>query len=1524
MSRWILEGRGPTGKVVFRKLGSGAPTVQFEWDGQPVGGGPQAPGEYRARLEVMQASGGRGWSPEVPFVIEPPPEPKKPAKRKKKAKDPFPTFSRSGNLFTQEGDPLPRLKNGLKRRIRDMRRLDRPILIEVHTTKGTDAEFLKRLSQTQAEGLRAWLVSEGAPSKRLTAVGKGATEPAVGDGSAKANRRVVVRLGKEPEPKPEPEEKPPPPPPERPEVRVSGLPVEVGPDGRFSTRVDGTPGGAILIDVRLPDGRRSLLVHRMPAAAARKPAPPPPAQPGAPSPLGLPLPPAPALGAPPAPPAQPLLLPPPPTGAPPAPPAQPLLLPPPPPQDALPFAPPAPAAPPAAMPGLPPPPPDAQPLLPVAPEADAPEAPAVDPLAQPPGGGSGGDLPIVLAQASMDFPEAPAAPAAPAAPTPATPAAKPAASPVPVPAPAPGPGVAVPPPPPLPLAPPPASAGAAQPAASPVAAPSPSGLPAAPKGVQVIPAPRPLAGPDAEGARSPTAEPRHPFAGFGTERLMPALQPLEAERRRRLAAAAANQLELRLPPAGTELSEPRLRIRGKTAKDNRLFLNGQPVALNEDGSFDHTLDLPTGDSVLEAKVVDAEGNTGFIRRPIRVKETVHFLLAVADGMVGDVAAQLDEVTDQTSPDLGDVPVFLHGRAALYYKGRIEGGKLFEQYLVTAHLDTAKRREFGELFSRIVDPDKTYAVYGDSSTEVADVRARGKLYVHVEADRSTLTVGSFPVDMEGVEFFRYDRVVDGGKLRFVKEWEPGWETEVRAFGTIDDDRVRPGHDELRGTGGSLFYLQHDAVVTGSEQVRLVVRDRDTGMVLKEVPQTRDVDYTIHYENGRILFKSPVSTAIESALLGGGLWPDRDVMAGHTVWVVVDYEHWDRGAFGGDGAGVHVRQSLGGLLRLGGGYLMEGHVGDEDYALWSVEALATPHAGVEVDAEYARSESAAGLGQQSDDGGLTWRDWSLRDLAAPRATGRAYVVRARGDVAKMMGKDGRLVDLQAYLRHQDPGFYSYGSMLEQGTSKYGLHALWHADRRNQVYLAHDGGLMDLADLDAGPDVRPAKLDHTTVRYTHRGKGWQALAEYAHLFWDESTRPEGDSIHSNVVAGGGTYELDRGISLSLRQDLIIDGDDVLLAESGDHLATTASLAIQVAEDLHLTLTERLRWTGENATAIGFRTRMDDGTDVYVQERLWSLGDLEPRDSATVVGASRTSGPNGAQRTFAEYQLAGAGSAARNRALIGIGRRFRVLPGLTLDAGYERMQISAALQGDSSQDAVSAGFEWLAHEDVRLSARAEGRVADRDERYGLDDLMQVLAVVGAEARLPYDMTVLGRLRYSETRDQTLDRIDARLLESAVGMAYRPKHNDWFHFLVRWSKQVDRRPGALLDGEVHETHSDVVSATPVIDTPYRVQLVNKIAYRVLRDRTADMPEATSESLLTLHRVNYRILDELDAGVEYRFLNQRVADDLLHGVLVEASYILQDVVRVGLGYNFTSFTDYEFPSRDVDRSGVFFRVTGQY
>ena len=120
------------------------------------------------------------------------------------------------------------------------------------------------------------------------------------------------------------------------------------------------------------------------------------------------------------------------------------------------------------------------------------------------------------------------------------------------------------------------------------------------------------------------------------------------------------------------------------------------------------------------------------------------------------------------------------------------------------------------------------------------------------------------------------------------------------------------------------------------------------------------------------------------------------------------------------------------------------------------------------------------------------------------------------------------------------------------------------------------------------------------------------------------------------------------------------------------------------------------------------------------------------------------------------------------------------------------------------------------------------------------------------------------------------------------------------------------------------MSVAPIIELPWNFQWVEKVAYRHIRLNVEGMPEVRNDLWLLVNRLNYHLHRRVDVGAEYRFLHQSLTQDWEHGVLLEAAYILQDHVRLGLGYNFTRFTEDELGDFDRDASWVFFRVTAQY
>jgi hypothetical protein len=65
-------------------------------------------------------------------------------------------------------------------------------------------------------------------------------------------------------------------------------------------------------------------------------------------------------------------------------------------------------------------------------------------------------------------------------------------------------------------------------------------------------------------------------------------------------------------------------------------------------------------------------------------------------------------------------------------------------------------------------------------------------------------------------------------------------------------------------------------------------------------------------------------------------------------------------------------------------------------------------------------------------------------------------------------------------------------------------------------------------------------------------------------------------------------------------------------------------------------------------------------------------------------------------------------------------------------------------------------------------------------------------------------------------------------------------------------------------------------------------------------------------------------GTEYRILLQDEADDMRQGWLSEVTWEAVKHLRLGVGYNFTDFSDNEFSDNDYSVHGWFFRIQGRY
>src|SRR5260370_28945415 len=91
-------------------------------------------------------------------------------------------------------------------------------------------------------------------------------------------------------------------------------------------------------------------------------------------------------------------------------------------------------------------------------------------------------------------------------------------------------------------------------------------------------------------------------------------------------------------------------------------------------------------------------------------------------------------------------------------------------------------------------------------------------------------GNFKVGYLDNELAHVDRGLYGANAHYVTE-------PTTSFGerrlTVDGFAAQPGtmasYEEFRGTGGSLYFLHHQDILTGSERARTQIHDKASGIV-----------------------------------------------------------------------------------------------------------------------------------------------------------------------------------------------------------------------------------------------------------------------------------------------------------------------------------------------------------------------------------------------------------------------------------------------------------------------------------------------------------------------------------------------------------------------------------------------------------------------------------------------------------------------------------------------------------------------
>lgn len=946
----------------------------------------------------------------------------------------------------------------------------------------------------------------------------------------------------------------------------------------------------------------------------------------------------------------------------------------------------------------------------------------------------------------------------------------------------------------------------------------------------------------------------------------------------------------------------RVRLYGRNLEPNsRVRINGQDFPVDLEQKFAAEFLEPVGRHRYDVSVESRDAPSAQRQLDVDVTGRYLFLVAIADVTVSKNSAS-GNLQPLAADDRDDDGFLSDGRLAFYLKGKMRG-----KYLVTAQADTQDRelkylfRDFTkadaqDVFRRL-DPDLYYPVYGDDSTTYRDVDTQGRLYLRVDWDQSQALWGNYATGITGTEYGQYVRSLYGGALnwRSLAATPLGdARSQLKLFGS--EAQSAPGHSEFLGTGGSLYYLRHTDVLPGSAQVVLEVRDRTTGRTETRATLQEGVDYEIDNLQGRLILTRPLAQLTRENVRS----ITRDMpLDGYDQLLLVDYEYVPLG-FGSDDVtyGARGRQWIGDHVAIGGTWIDENRSG-ENYSLKGADLTLQAGRGTYLKVEQTRTDATAAPVFYSDNGGLSF---IRRNPYEGRRSGTASAVEARANLREL-GWTARDWSLGAWWRDVDAGFsvarqdtgqpiQEYGAeflgYLTDDLSLYGRHtrteqgdlALEQSQLTAEWRLGNDGQLTgELRRVREEQERQDVSALLAAIGYRQRlGSSWE-------LYGTGQVTLDDD---------GGAYEKNDLLTLGARY-LFGDRSSVGAEVSGGsrghgakvdgeyRMAPDHSLYGSYSYSTDRTGTDPLFDTGlQSGWTLGQRWRLSNQVNVYNESQY--LKDRR-QDSAGLV---HTFGMD-----FYPAQ--------------GWNLGFTVMDG-ELDSSVGRIDRRAYSVSGGRTDAVA---QWSSKLEYRRDSGAE----QREQWVTTNRLLY---------KLNEDWRFALRANYADTDDRIDPLADAKLVETNVGVAWRPHDSTGWAGFGKFTYLYDVASLGQEGGNLYDQRSQVLSLEGIRQLGARWELAGKLAarwgdYRTGRGEGAWLDSRADFAALQLR---YRLFEKWEGLAEHRWLKVRDGG-VRKGWLVGLDRRVGENFKVGVGYNFTEFSD-DMTELRYDQKGFFLNMAGYY
>ncbi len=339
------------------------------------------------------------------------------------------------------------------------------------------------------------------------------------------------------------------------------------------------------------------------------------------------------------------------------------------------------------------------------------------------------------------------------------------------------------------------------------------------------------------------------------------------------------------------LSSGTVTVRGAGVPDGHdVWVAGRSIPVDANGSFVTEEILPEGSHTVEVAVLDQEGAGNLYLRDLEFETNDWFYVGMADLTVSensfsgpiDLMQGMNPTYDYDSNADGRLAFFVNGKFGDHWKltASADTGEGSVEDLFSNFMDKSP----DSLFRRI-DPDYHYPTFGDDSTVEEMAPTMGKFFVRLSDGDNFGQWGNFKVGYMSNELARVDRGLYGGNLHYQSDATTGFGEQRFA---ADLFAAEPGtvasREEFRGTGGSLYFLNRQDLLAGSERARIEIRDKTSGLVTGVLNLTPSIDYDIDYIQGRIVLTEPLASTADDNLLVRS-----NAVSGDETYLVVRYEY-----------------------------------------------------------------------------------------------------------------------------------------------------------------------------------------------------------------------------------------------------------------------------------------------------------------------------------------------------------------------------------------------------------------------------------------------------------------------------------------------------------------------------------------------------------------------------------------------------------------------------------------------------------